>query len=282
MNHISSSWHLTGRVQIAGIVQIKIMNSTLTGNLTSYCYCQEYVFSSFNSNIILILPSFKTLDALPAHLLTPFNGSVPPSNLLDKIARGVANAKGPIDWPHSIRATRVKLMELARLRAKESAPIENRRRRIPHEDDYPYPGGEVLQQSTNTLSRRPLYRQSSMDFLNTAKVDNDNITRFVPLSFPLCLDLIPCFLVFQLAFNAQIDSSQIPLIIPILVPLCTDHLPPTTPGLTHPTISTLPHRAHQLSTPLFHPHQLLVPAPLAAQRPLFPIRPIRIFALCHQ
>jgi hypothetical protein len=238
-----------------------------------------FLFSQF----ILFLILFKTLDALPAHLLTPFNGSVPPSNLLDKIARGVANAKGPIDWPHSIRATRVKLMELARLRAKESAPIENRRRhRIPHEDDYPYPGGEVLQQSTNTLSRRPLYRQSSMDFLNTAKVDNDNIARFVPFIISSVPRLDSFFLVFQLVFNAQIDSSQIPLIIPILVPLCPDHLPPTTPGLTHPTISPLPHRAHQLSTPLFHPHQLLVPVPLAAQRPLFPIRPIRIFALCQQ
>jgi transcription factor SPN1 len=138
---------------------------------------QDYELDSDWKPDHLLLLS-RTLDALPAHLLTPFNGSVPPSNLLDKIARGVANAKGPIDWPHSIRATRVKLMELARLRAKESAPIENRRRhRIPHEDDYPYPGGEVLQQSTNTLSRRPLYRQSSMDFLNTAKVDNDNIAR---------------------------------------------------------------------------------------------------------
>ena len=61
----------------------------------------------------------QTLDALPSHLLTPFIGSIPPSNLLDKIARGVAEAKGT-DWPHSMRATRAKIVELARMRARNS------------------------------------------------------------------------------------------------------------------------------------------------------------------
>ena len=53
------------------------------------------------------------MDALPSHLLTPFNGPVPPSNLLDKIAKGVMHAKGPAEWPHSLRATRAKIVELA-------------------------------------------------------------------------------------------------------------------------------------------------------------------------
>ncbi|THH04605.1 hypothetical protein EW146_g10137, partial [Bondarzewia mesenterica] len=121
----------------------------------------------------------RTLDALPAHLLTPFNGPVPPSNLLDKIARGVVQAKGASEWPHSIRATRSKLVELSRQRAKEAA--EEKRRDTIEEEDFPY--GEVLQQTTNTGPRR-LYRQSSMDFMQSAKLeigDSDPFSRCVPI-----------------------------------------------------------------------------------------------------
>ncbi|KAK0450260.1 hypothetical protein EV421DRAFT_1991212 [Armillaria borealis] len=72
--------------------------------------------ADWKADHILLLS--RTLDALPSHLVTPFNGPIPPSNLLDKIARGVAQAKGPNDWPFSLRATRVKLIEIARSRAK--------------------------------------------------------------------------------------------------------------------------------------------------------------------
>ncbi|KAF8896302.1 hypothetical protein BD779DRAFT_1796717 [Infundibulicybe gibba] len=106
----------------------------------------------------------RTLDALPAHLVTPFNGPIPPSNLLDKIARGVSQAKP--DWPHSLRATRVKLIELARTRAKDDACS------IAEEDpdDGPYGG-------LGHGPKRPLYRQSSMDFINTVGKDTDAIAR---------------------------------------------------------------------------------------------------------
>lgn len=139
---------------------------------------------------------FETLDALPAHLITPFNGSVPPSNLLDKIARGISAAKGPNDWAHSIRATRIKLLELARRKGQEE-----RRNVIVEEDGAPwgevaYQGdvcrartpdpAEVLQPRTNTPihTRRPLYRQSSMDFMNPDQLDrNETIARYVHLCF---------------------------------------------------------------------------------------------------
>ncbi|OAX38831.1 hypothetical protein K503DRAFT_132772 [Rhizopogon vinicolor AM-OR11-026] len=39
----------------------------------------------------------RNLDALPAHLITPFNGSVPSPNFLDKISCGVTADKGPND-----------------------------------------------------------------------------------------------------------------------------------------------------------------------------------------
>ena len=120
----------------------------------------------------------QTLDALPSHLLTPFNGPVPPSNLLDKIARGVADAKGD-DWPHSLRATRAKIVELARVRAKDSFD-ESSSDTIAEEDSI---GTDApLQQTTNTGRKRPLHRQSSMDFLQSAKKDikdNANISRYV-------------------------------------------------------------------------------------------------------
>ncbi|TCD64907.1 Transcription factor iws1 [Steccherinum ochraceum] len=120
----------------------------------------------------------RTLDNLPAHLLTPFNGPVPPSNLLDKIAKGVSHAKGPIDWPHSLRATRAKIVELARVRAREAADGGDTTDTIAEEETT---GSDVpLKQTTNTGPKRPLYRQSSMDFMQTAKVDikdNDYIRR---------------------------------------------------------------------------------------------------------
>ncbi|KAG1844833.1 hypothetical protein DFJ58DRAFT_717588 [Suillus subalutaceus] len=127
----------------------------------------------------------RTLDALPSHLITPFNGSIPPPNLLDKIARGITAAKGPNDWPHSVTATRAKLLDLARARA-----MEERRKSIIDEDVIFLSGNvhhpadlskcaerndaspDVLQPTTNTPKRHPLYRQSSMDFMTDAKADH--------------------------------------------------------------------------------------------------------------
>ncbi|TFY78055.1 hypothetical protein EWM64_g5957 [Hericium alpestre] len=112
----------------------------------------------------------RTMDALPAHILTPFNGPVPPSNLLDKIARGVSQVKGPNDWPHCLRATRAKLIELCRARAQDVA--EEKRRNTIEEEDLPYEGGVPLRQTTNIGTRR-LYRQSSMDFMQSARLSAD-------------------------------------------------------------------------------------------------------------
>ncbi|KAF8071881.1 hypothetical protein FPV67DRAFT_903325 [Lyophyllum atratum] len=121
----------------------------------------------------------RTLDALPAHLVTPFNGPIPPSNLLDKIARGVSNAKGPVDWPHSIRATRVKLIELSRARAKEEQSLVAEVYSDMEMDEsgdrplykcYPESAGKGIG------IKRPLYRQSSMDFMNAADLrDTENV-----------------------------------------------------------------------------------------------------------
>ncbi|KAH9945136.1 uncharacterized protein BXZ73DRAFT_73332 [Epithele typhae] len=114
----------------------------------------------------------RTLDALPAHLLTPFNGPVPPSNLLDKIARGVSARKGPVEWPHSLRATRAKIVELARLRAKDDTASDTIA-----EEESTDPEGHPNTNDKGT--KRPLYRQSSMDFMQSPKLDTagDAISR---------------------------------------------------------------------------------------------------------
>lgn len=88
----------------------------------------------------------------------------------------MTNAKGPLDWQHSLRATRAKIVELARIRAKEAAN-ETASDTIAEEDG---PDPDVLQQTTNTGPKRPLYRQSSMDFMQISKhdlKDNGNINR---------------------------------------------------------------------------------------------------------
>jgi hypothetical protein len=111
---------------------------------------------------------------------------VPPSNLLDKVARGVLQAKGSEEWPHSVRATRLKLAELARNRDKDSTREAQRRKIITEEEEDDAEGedyfafGDVLQPKNSSLPRRPPYRESSMDFINTEKLDiktNDSISR---------------------------------------------------------------------------------------------------------
>ncbi|KAI0034197.1 hypothetical protein K488DRAFT_69281 [Vararia minispora EC-137] len=118
-----------------------------------------------------ILLLTRTLDAIPSHMLTPYTGAVPPSNLLDKIARGVAQVKGPKEWPHSLRATRAKLVELARGR-DVPATID--------EEGVAPPTGLRDTTNINTPRRkRPLYRQSSMDFMAAAHLagQEDSFTK---------------------------------------------------------------------------------------------------------
>ncbi|KAH8117872.1 hypothetical protein DFH11DRAFT_863706 [Phellopilus nigrolimitatus] len=106
----------------------------------------------------------KALDALPSHLLSPYNGSIPPANVLDRIARSIIHAKDPLEWPHSIRSTRIKLLKLARIHAEENDAREKRL-----SSDLP---PDVLQPTTN-VHKKPLYRQSSMDFIKGNTLKNE-------------------------------------------------------------------------------------------------------------
>lgn len=90
-------------------------------------------------------------------------------------------AKGPIDWLHSIRATRIKLLELARSKAKEEKEKAKQRNwpLIIREE------GEMdddMMDINNAEGSRPLYRQSSMDFIKPGLEDikeNAAIARLV-------------------------------------------------------------------------------------------------------
>ncbi|THH28325.1 hypothetical protein EUX98_g5870 [Antrodiella citrinella] len=77
-----------------------------------------------------------------------------------------------------MRATRAKIVELARVRAQEGVDGGDTTDTIAEEETT---GSDVpLKQTTNTGPKRPLYRQSSMDFMQAAKVDikdNDYIRR---------------------------------------------------------------------------------------------------------
>ncbi|KAF8526342.1 hypothetical protein BU17DRAFT_62318 [Hysterangium stoloniferum] len=121
----------------------------------------------------------RTLDALPGHLYTPFNGPVPPSNLLDKIARSVSQTQGPLEWPHSVRATRAKLVEIARTQGKENMSM-NMTIDEADEEEQPVSSHQVLhyQPSKRAATRkRPLYRQSSMDFLPSKDTTSGSLSR---------------------------------------------------------------------------------------------------------
>jgi transcription factor SPN1 len=102
--------------------------------------------------------------------MTPYVGVIPPPNVLDKLARNITSSRTALEWPHSVRATRIKLHELCRRKTVQKA-IE---RHAPA-SQLPTRGVvEVVLQPPP--ARRPLYRQSSMDFL-PVKNEATSVTR---------------------------------------------------------------------------------------------------------
>ncbi|KAH7097372.1 hypothetical protein BKA62DRAFT_833295 [Auriculariales sp. MPI-PUGE-AT-0066] len=92
------------------------------------------------------------LEMLPTSIVTPFNGPVPPNNYLDKLAREIVAAHEQKNdaWLHSVRQTRLKLHELAKVVSQ---------RHLANIDE------EDGKENVRLITKRPLYRQSSMDFL---------------------------------------------------------------------------------------------------------------------
>ena len=80
------------------------------------------------------------------------------------ISRNIINAKDPVEWPHSIRSTRIKLRKLSRARAREFGVEEGHLSTELSTD--------ILQPTTN-VQKKPLYRQSSMDFIKGNSLKNE-------------------------------------------------------------------------------------------------------------
>ncbi|KAH9994809.1 hypothetical protein BJV77DRAFT_280235 [Russula vinacea] len=141
-----------------------------SGNLNTSFFSQGYVHRFFTRPLTIHISSSDSRCSSCSRT-HPLHWPVPPSNLLDKIARNVAHAKGPSDWPYSLRSTRAKLVDLCRVRAKEVSAEQRRYNTIEEEDmDQDLEQfREVLKRTTNI--RRPLYRQNSMDFMQSAKLE---------------------------------------------------------------------------------------------------------------
>lgn len=155
------------------------------------------------SHLLKHFSSYQALDALPGHLYTPFNGPVPPSNLLDQIARRVLKAHEPLEWPHSIRATRTKLAEIARTSDKENMTIDEA-----DEEEVYVTGNEAAQalKPNRPIPKRTMCRQSSMDFLPARDKTSGSLLR-LQLSLSLFRHkLIASSLDSLLVFNEQIVS----------------------------------------------------------------------------
>jgi hypothetical protein len=127
------------------------------------------------------------LERAPSHLATPYVGAIPPSNLLDTIAREILETRSMSDWPHSLRATRQKLIQVAKKQARlDSKSSKMQSVTSPRgEDELAIPPflDHIVQEDHSTLmeldtppqpmrmgmsamrQRTPLYRRNSMDFL---------------------------------------------------------------------------------------------------------------------
>ncbi|KAG8906800.1 hypothetical protein FRB99_006067 [Tulasnella sp. 403] len=131
--------------------------------------------SSLSNDSVSMAPEFEwtagqiqilcmTLDNLPSHLITPYVGSIPPQNILQKLARGVKDAKGPVDWPHSLRATRHMLYQLAAKRTLPP-PMPSRASASNARHAPPVDATNSPQKDKTPASKVPLYRKNSMDDL---------------------------------------------------------------------------------------------------------------------
>ncbi|KAG9001663.1 hypothetical protein FRB90_011575, partial [Tulasnella sp. 427] len=107
----------------------------------------------------------KTLESLPSHLFTPFVGSVPPQNVLQKLALGIKDTKGPIDWPHSVKSTRQMLHKLASKLALPPSFADAAEKAAKELGATPPADSTIAPPKRKRPSRAPMYRKNSMDEL---------------------------------------------------------------------------------------------------------------------
>jgi hypothetical protein len=125
-------------------------------------------------------------------MLTPYAGPIPPPNLLDRLARSITSSKGAMDWPHSVRATRAKLLEICRARAvadvksvtsipeeKENVVVDLDPMVISEDDSTLGKAAGRRKVGEPSRRRKPLYRQSSMDFLSELPSSSNSLAKLV-------------------------------------------------------------------------------------------------------
>lgn len=88
-----------------------------------------------------------------------------------------------MEWPQSVRSTRQMLMKIVKRRAEEVKSREERR-----SSDLPL---DVLQPTSDNIPKKPLYRQSSMDFIKGGALKTEkSLDRYVYRLSPFADDLI--------------------------------------------------------------------------------------------
>ncbi|KIO34722.1 hypothetical protein M407DRAFT_210099 [Tulasnella calospora MUT 4182] len=107
----------------------------------------------------------KTLEGLPSHLFTPYVGSVPPQNILQKLALGIKDVRGPTDWPHSVRSTRQMLYKLASKLAVPPSLADAAEEAANELGNTPPADATNTPPKRARASRMPMYRKNSMDEL---------------------------------------------------------------------------------------------------------------------
>ncbi|KAG8957293.1 hypothetical protein FRC00_004194 [Tulasnella sp. 408] len=107
----------------------------------------------------------KTLEGLPSHLFTPYVGSVPPQNILQKLSLGIKDARGPVDWPHSVKSTRQMLYKLASKLAVPPSLADAAEEAANELGNAPPADATNTPPKRERASRVPMYRKNSMDEL---------------------------------------------------------------------------------------------------------------------
>ena len=157
----------TERAQTAGTTPStkKILQQNGSQNISQcpkrYVISPSPLVSCTLQDFLVFLSCVRTDFGCVAVPSTHTNGPVPPSNLLDKIACSVAEAKGHIEWPHSQCTTHTKIIKLTKCQARDSTPIPGITKEPGEEEEL----HEVPRLSSCINQRETLCHQSRIMFL---------------------------------------------------------------------------------------------------------------------
>ncbi|KAG8884728.1 hypothetical protein FRB97_003512 [Tulasnella sp. 331] len=131
-------------------------------SIDSWCSTDSGMSCEYDWSASQIATLQSALDNIPAHLFTPFVGTVPPQNVLQTLARSVKDGKDHVDWPHSSKSTRLMLHRLASKRAKAAPIVE-----VTEDANISVDASMTPEKSitSSNASKIPLYHKRSSDSL---------------------------------------------------------------------------------------------------------------------